>query len=269
MRKTGLCGVVIATLFGTAGLLQHPSHQEHIQQKQQAIGSPLAEAGVNLLNSYSDLLGLKTVDSVTRLPDGFLQVALKPGPTPRRSPHTRGCRPETGSSSTRSRRRRKQQAQAERRQQRRRKPSCTGTGRCRSCGRRPLPRRQTSRAAAQAAKQQTPTTTPTASVRRSLVGTSRLRVGRQLLDGHRKRLLRGLPVRSGRHGWTSASAVSLPGTACGAGRGCSRSSRHVRLGSVAGLCGRARPYLRLPQKATNRRRVPGRERSCLVRAYSP
>lgn len=82
MRKTGLCGVVIATLFGTAGLLQHPSHQVHIQQAQHSVGSPLAQAGVNLLNSYSDLLGLKTVDSVTRLPDGFLQVMLKPGPTP-------------------------------------------------------------------------------------------------------------------------------------------------------------------------------------------
>jgi hypothetical protein len=82
MRKTGLCGVVIATLFGTAGLLQHPSHQVHIQHKQQSTSSPLAEAGVNLLNSYSDLLGLKTADSVTRLPDGFLQVMLKPGPSP-------------------------------------------------------------------------------------------------------------------------------------------------------------------------------------------
>jgi multidrug efflux pump subunit AcrA (membrane-fusion protein) len=84
MRKTGLCGVVIATLFGTAGLLQHPSHQVHIQHKQQThvSSSPFAEAGVNLLNSYEDLLGLRTGNSVTPLPDGFLRIMLKPGPSP-------------------------------------------------------------------------------------------------------------------------------------------------------------------------------------------
>ena len=56
MRKTGLCGVVIATLFGTAGLLQHPSHQvvkqHHTQQHQQQSSSPFAQAGVNLLDTY-------------------------------------------------------------------------------------------------------------------------------------------------------------------------------------------------------------------------
>jgi len=83
MRKTGLCGVVIATLFGTAGLLQHPSHQEvkqhHIQQQQQSL-SPFAQAGVNLLDTYH--IGSRpAATSVTLLPDGFLWVVNKPGPT--------------------------------------------------------------------------------------------------------------------------------------------------------------------------------------------
>jgi resuscitation-promoting factor RpfB len=81
MRKTGLCGVVIATLFGTAGLLQHPSHQVHKQVSHQ-ISSPLAEAGVSLLNSYDNFSGRQTVLSTTLLPEGFLRVTLKPGPTP-------------------------------------------------------------------------------------------------------------------------------------------------------------------------------------------
>jgi multidrug efflux pump subunit AcrA (membrane-fusion protein) len=80
MRKTGLCGVVIATLFGAAGFLQHPSHQVN-QQHQHQSASPFAEAGVNLLNSYSALNGQGKV-SGTLLPDGFLRVLLKPGPTP-------------------------------------------------------------------------------------------------------------------------------------------------------------------------------------------
>ncbi len=82
MRKTGLCGVVIATLFGTAGLLQHPSHQE-IQQhhKQQQSSSPFAQAGVNLLDTYQ-IGGRMAASSVTLLPDGFLRVMRKPGPTP-------------------------------------------------------------------------------------------------------------------------------------------------------------------------------------------
>ena len=83
MRKTGLCGVVIATLFGTAGLLQHPSHQvvkQHVNHQQST--SPLAQAGVNLLNSYSAFGGQQAAHSVTLLPDGFLRVIHKPGPTP-------------------------------------------------------------------------------------------------------------------------------------------------------------------------------------------
>ncbi len=83
MRKTGLCGVVIATLFGTAGLLQHPSHQEvkqhHIQQQQQSL-SPFAQAGVNLLDTYH-IGSRQAATSVTLLPDGFLRVVDKPGPT--------------------------------------------------------------------------------------------------------------------------------------------------------------------------------------------
>jgi flagellar biosynthesis GTPase FlhF len=83
MRKTGLCGVVIATLFGTAGFLQHPSHQVvHTQQVQRNVESPLAQAGVNLLNSYIEIGGRKTALSATLLPEGFLQVLLKPGATP-------------------------------------------------------------------------------------------------------------------------------------------------------------------------------------------
>jgi nucleoid-associated protein YgaU len=85
MRKTGLCGVVIATLFGTAGLLQHPSHQEvkqhHIQQHQQQSSSPFAQAGVNLLDTYH-IGGRTAATSVTLLPDGFLWVVHKPGPSP-------------------------------------------------------------------------------------------------------------------------------------------------------------------------------------------
>jgi len=81
MRKTGLCGVVIATLFGAAGFLQHPSHQVSQQHQQHVSTSPFAEAGVNLLNSYSALNGQDPV-SGTLLPDGFLRVLLKPGPTP-------------------------------------------------------------------------------------------------------------------------------------------------------------------------------------------
>jgi multidrug efflux pump subunit AcrA (membrane-fusion protein) len=85
MRKTGLCGVVIATLFGTAGLLQHPSHQEvkqhHTQQHQQQSSSPFAQAGVNLLDTYH-IGGRSAATSVTLLPDGFLWVVHKPGPSP-------------------------------------------------------------------------------------------------------------------------------------------------------------------------------------------
>lgn len=83
MRKTGLCGVVIATLFGTAGLLQHPSHQEVKQHHnhQQQSSSPLAQAGVNLLDTYH-IGSLPAATSVTLLPDGFLRVTRKPGPTP-------------------------------------------------------------------------------------------------------------------------------------------------------------------------------------------
>ena len=82
MRKTGLCGVVIATLFGTAGLLQHPSHQEVKQHhNQQQSSSPLAQAGVNLLDTYH-IGSLQAATSVTLLPDGFLRVTRKPGPTP-------------------------------------------------------------------------------------------------------------------------------------------------------------------------------------------
>lgn len=81
MRKTGLCGVVIATLFGTAGLLQHPSHQDHTQTKK-TISSPLAQAGVNLLNSYSQQASRKAGGTATFLPEGFLKVFLHPGPAP-------------------------------------------------------------------------------------------------------------------------------------------------------------------------------------------
>jgi hypothetical protein len=77
MRKTGLCGVVIATLFGAAGLLQHPSHQNSQTKQQQSISS-LAVAGVNLLNSTN----VNGHDSVGALPDGFLRVIVDPGPTP-------------------------------------------------------------------------------------------------------------------------------------------------------------------------------------------
>jgi hypothetical protein len=82
MRKTGLCGVVIATLFGTAGLLQHPS--PHVVQKHhnQQNNSSLAQAGVNLLNSYSDTGSRQAASSATLLPYGFLRVMQKPGPTP-------------------------------------------------------------------------------------------------------------------------------------------------------------------------------------------
>jgi len=80
MRKTGLCGVVIATLFAAAGLLQHPNHQSH-QQKTTRVGtSPLAQAGVNMLNSYTDLG--RSSRSTTNLPEGFLRVVERPGPTP-------------------------------------------------------------------------------------------------------------------------------------------------------------------------------------------
>ena len=81
MRKTGLCGVVIATLFGTAGLLQHPSHQEAKQHhNQQQSSSPFAQAGVNLLDTYH-IGSRQAATSVTLLPDGFLRVMRKPGPT--------------------------------------------------------------------------------------------------------------------------------------------------------------------------------------------
>ena len=80
MRKTGLCGVVIATLFGTAGLLQHPS--PHVQKHNQQNNSSLAQAGVNLLNSYSDVGGRQAASSATLLPYGFLRVTEKRGPTP-------------------------------------------------------------------------------------------------------------------------------------------------------------------------------------------
>jgi hypothetical protein len=83
MRKTGLCGVVIATLFGTAGLLQHPSHQNHSAQPvRQVSTSTLAQAGVNLLNSYSIVVAHQATSSATLLPDGFLRVLRNPGPTP-------------------------------------------------------------------------------------------------------------------------------------------------------------------------------------------
>jgi hypothetical protein len=81
MRKTGLCGVVIATLFGTAGLLQHPSHQVHVQHKQQQSTTSLAQAGVNLLNSYPYING-RQVASRTLLPVGFLQVTYDQEPSP-------------------------------------------------------------------------------------------------------------------------------------------------------------------------------------------
>jgi len=81
MRKTGLCGVVIATLFGTAGLLQHPSHQVHVQHNQQQITSTLAQAGVNLLNSYPIING-RPAASGTLLPVGFLQVTYDQQPSP-------------------------------------------------------------------------------------------------------------------------------------------------------------------------------------------
>jgi hypothetical protein len=81
MRKTGLCGVVIATLFGTAGLLQHPSHHEVRQHQQQQGASPLAQAGVNLLDIYH-VGSHPAATSSTLLPDGFLRVTRKPGPTP-------------------------------------------------------------------------------------------------------------------------------------------------------------------------------------------
>ncbi|MFZ0664591.1 MAG: transglycosylase family protein [Acidimicrobiales bacterium] len=77
MRKTGLCGVVIATLFGAAGLLQHPSHQSS-QNKQQESMSSLAAAGVNLLNSTN----MNGRDAAGTLPDGFLRVIVNAGPTP-------------------------------------------------------------------------------------------------------------------------------------------------------------------------------------------
>ena len=80
MRKTGLCGVVIATLFGTAGLLQHPS--PHVQKHHQQNTSSLAQAGVNLLNSYSNFGSRQAASSATLLPYGFLRVMQKPGPTP-------------------------------------------------------------------------------------------------------------------------------------------------------------------------------------------
>jgi pyruvate/2-oxoglutarate dehydrogenase complex dihydrolipoamide acyltransferase (E2) component len=81
MRKTGLCGVVIATLFGTAGLLQHPSHQvpDHHNQQQ---NTSLAQAGVSLLNSFSNFGSREASSSATLLPYGFLRVMQKPGPTP-------------------------------------------------------------------------------------------------------------------------------------------------------------------------------------------
>ncbi len=82
MRKTGLCGVVIATLFGAAGLLQHPSHQEvkqHHNQQQPSL-SPFAQAGVNLLDTYH-IGSRQAATSVTLLPDGFLWVVNKPGPS--------------------------------------------------------------------------------------------------------------------------------------------------------------------------------------------
>ena len=84
MRKTGLCGVVIATLFGAAGLLQHPSHQVKAQQKhqQQQTYSSLAQAGVNLLNSSAALDGKQSSKSPTLLPDGFLMVEYRQGPAP-------------------------------------------------------------------------------------------------------------------------------------------------------------------------------------------
>jgi hypothetical protein len=83
MRKTGLCGVVIATLFGAAGLLQHPSHQVKAQnkQQQQQTYSSLAQAGVNLLNSSATIDG-KPSKSSTLLPDGFLMVEYRQGPAP-------------------------------------------------------------------------------------------------------------------------------------------------------------------------------------------
>jgi len=80
MRKTGLCGVVIATLFGAAGLLQHPSHHATSQQHHQQSISPMALAGVNLLNSYPDFNGQSGRGSST-LPVGFLRVIRNPGPT--------------------------------------------------------------------------------------------------------------------------------------------------------------------------------------------
>jgi hypothetical protein len=80
MRKTGLCGVVIATLFGTAGLLQHPS--PHVEKHHQQNNSSLAQAGVNLLNSYSNVGSRQAASSADLLPFGFLRVTQKPGPTP-------------------------------------------------------------------------------------------------------------------------------------------------------------------------------------------
>jgi hypothetical protein len=80
MRKTGLCGVVIATLFGTAGLLQHPSHQVQKQHNQQ--NTSLAQAGVNLLNSYSAFGSHQAASSATLLPYGFLRVVQTRGMTP-------------------------------------------------------------------------------------------------------------------------------------------------------------------------------------------
>jgi hypothetical protein len=81
MRKTGLCGVVIATLFGTAGLLQHPSHQVHVQHNQHQSTTSLAQAGVNLLNSYPYINGRQAA-SGTLLPVGFLQVTYDQEPSP-------------------------------------------------------------------------------------------------------------------------------------------------------------------------------------------
>jgi Transglycosylase-like domain len=80
MRKTGLCGVVIATLFAAAGLLQHPNHQSNQHKTTRVSTSPLAQAGINLLNSNADFG--HSSRSATNLPNGFLRVVETPGPTP-------------------------------------------------------------------------------------------------------------------------------------------------------------------------------------------
>ena len=91
MRKTGLCGVVIATLFGTAGLLQHPSHHKFksttsiMKTELVALGTSRGEPA----RLISDVGSRQAAASVTLLPYGFLRVTRNRARLRPRSPRTK------------------------------------------------------------------------------------------------------------------------------------------------------------------------------------